>query len=354
LGEEIYGVVRSLPWDCTFDQSKAIPAIQSHLLRGGQVHSIDLSNATDHFPLSLQETVLRTLFHKEDWDHIDLFIKISRGQWKSLLGDLQWTKGQPLGLYPSFGSFTLTHGLLLLHLANGLYDHQFYVVGDDVVILDEKLREKYISMLDRMACPWSEDKSISSNKLSEFAGKIVTPTMVIPQLKWRRMSNDNFLDICRLLGSKSRALLTKRQQLVFDQVAHLCEPIGLNFSKPGDNLAKMVERTELFYRPEKTVLGALMGLRRELNRKVQIPTVETFNSSELEALAETFDEKVKRALSQTVFCRWQSALAIGLEGLSSLPEALDIKPRLPLGMSIPSRVSTLERYERLLSLNSTS
>lgn len=348
LGQSIYEIVRSLPWDCTFDQSKALPHIQSHLRQGGQVSSVDLSSATDHFPLSLQVEALKGIFFEEDWDHIDLFIEISRGLWKSQIGDLRWTKGQPLGLYPSFGSFTLTHGLLLLHLAGGDYHNQFFVVGDDVVILDENLKQQYIAVLDQMCCPWSEDKSLSSNKLAEFAGKIITPTKVIPQLKWRKLSDDNFLDICRLLGSKSYCLLSRRQKEVFRQVAHLCEPIGLNFSLPGDNLEKMVERTLSFYRPVEVVLGSLMGLRRKLNKLVHTST-ENIDFDEIKMLSETFDEKVKEVMSKTIFNRWEFLLSVGIEGFESLPLALGLQPRLPLKEYHPTRMTTLERYERLLN-----
>lgn len=356
FGQMLYDLVRSLPWDCTHEQSLAIPAIQSHLRAGGQVHSIDLSSATDLFPLSLQETALRAVTKKEDWDHIDLFIEISRGFWKnSELGVLRWTKGQPLGLYPSFASFTLTHGLLLLHLLGCPYDNQFFVLGDDVVILDEQLKDKYIDVLDRMGCPYSVDKSLSSNKLAEFAGKVITPTMVIPQLKWRRMSNDNFLDVCRLLGSKSYCLLSSRQKAVFDQVAHLCEPIGLNFSIPGneDSLEKMVQRTVDFYQPEKVVLGSLMGLRRRINKIVH-SSAEIVNSDELDNLSLTFDEKVKSVLCQTVFSRWETSILIGLEALDTLPQALGLYPRLPLRDFLSTRQTTLERYERVLQLRKSA
>lgn len=352
LGDLLYDVVRQLPWDCTHDQHAAIPHIQSHLWQGGKVHSVDLSSATDHFPLSLQVSALRALICKDDWDHVDLFEEISRAWWKSPIGDLQWTKGQPLGLYPSFASFTLTHGLLLFYLNDCRHDNQFFVVGDDVVILDDKLKDKYISMLDRMSCPWSEDKSISSNSLAEFAGKIVTKLRVIPQLKWRRMSDDNFLDICRLLGRKSRCLLNKRQKRVFDEVQHLVEPIGLNFSKPGDNLTKMIERTLDFYQPEKVVLGTLMGLRRRINTFVY-NSLEDVDPVELDSLSSTFDEKVKSVLAQTVFSRWRTSISIGLEAFESLPEALGLRPRLPFKESLPSRRTTLERYEGLMGKANT-
>lgn len=347
FGQELYDLIRLLPWDCTFDQSKAIPHIQSHLWQGGEVYSVDLSQATDYFPLSIQITALRAIMRKDSWDHIDLFEKISRGTWNSSIGTLSWTKGQPLGLFPSFASFTLTHGLLLRHLA-GSFKNQFFVVGDDVTILDKGLYDSYISMLDRMGCPYSMDKTITSNKLAEFAGKIVTSTMVIPQLKWRRMSDDNFLDVCRLLGRQSYCLLSRRQKAVFHEVAHLLDPIGLNFSLPGDNLAKMVKRTADFYQPVEVVLGALMGLGKKLNHLVYTST-EDFNSDELKSISVTFDEKVKSVLSQTVFSNWRISNSIGLDGLATVPAALGLKPRLPtLGFEV-TRPSTLNRYEKLIS-----
>lgn len=347
LGLEIYRVIESLPWDCTFDQTRAIPHIQSCLSQRRKIHSIDLSSATDHFPLSLQMTALRALISKEDWIHLDLFEKISRGKWKSPMGNLSWTKGQPLGLFPSFGAFTLTHGLLLLHLNHGRHDNDFFVVGDDVVILRDSLRDDYIAMLDRMACPWSPDKTITSDSLSEFAGKIVTSSMVIPQLKWRKISDENFLDICRLLGKKSRCLLSSRQKIVFDQVENCCSPFGLNFSRPGDNLVTMIERTMDLCQPVEHVLGSLMGLRKRIHNVVYNSS-ESFSKCELEEISATFDEKVKSVMCQTLFSNWDLCISIGLEGLSTLPEALGLSPRLPLDAYSSVRKTTLERYERHL------
>jgi hypothetical protein len=349
LGNTLYGIVQQQPWDCTFDSSKAQPYIQSHLAKGGQVHSIDLSSATDLFPLSIQMDALRAVIHRSDWDFVDLFHDLSRSQWKSPLGWLEWKKGQPLGIYPSFATFTLTHGLLLLYLADGHYDHQFFVLGDDVVILNDSLRDRYVSMLDRMRCPWSLDKSLSSYELCEFAGKIITSNWVIPQLKWRQVSDDNFLDLCRLLGRRSRCLLSRRQQRVFDTVAHLCEPVGLNMSLPGDSLTSMVLRTLEAYRPEEEVLASLMDLRGRLHKYVYA-TDEQLSRDELLEIALTFDEKVQEALTQTVFSRWESSISIGLEALESLPSALDLRPRLPLKSSPPSRKTELWRYERLFAI----
>lgn len=345
LGEAILNLVSSVEWDCTHNQAKALPFIQSHLARGGRVHSVDLSSATDYFPLSLQKTALLSIFGSMS-EHVMLFEELSRGDWCLPSGKtIRWSRGQPLGLYPSFGSFTLTHGLLLRFLSQGPYKHNFFVLGDDVVILEDDLYAAYISMLDRMHCPWSTEKSITSSKLSEFAGKIVTSTRVIPQLKWRNMSDDNFLDLCRLIGAQSRSLLSARQKVVFDRVMYLCTPFGLGFNPQGIPLTERIEQTSRYLPSDEVVLGALMGLRRLLHQRVY-EAHEDINRHEAEGILTTFDQKVQLALSQTVFSQWE-LVAHMLDGLATVPVARDVRPRLPTLNLPPSRVTTLERYEQI-------
>jgi hypothetical protein len=61
LGDFLYRVARRMPWDCTFDQSAAFDPIRCALEKGTTVHSVDLSSATDLFPLEIQVEVLRSL-----------------------------------------------------------------------------------------------------------------------------------------------------------------------------------------------------------------------------------------------------------------------------------------------------
>jgi hypothetical protein len=151
LGRALYRILEQLPWDCTYDQEKALVPIQKYLRTGRVAHAVDLSSATDHFPLELQLEVLGALFPQSPY--VRLFGELSRSSWSSPVGTLCWTKGQPMGLYPSFASFGLTHGFLLLLLAGGIYRNQFYVLGDDVVILDQTLYDLYIKTLDLLECP---------------------------------------------------------------------------------------------------------------------------------------------------------------------------------------------------------
>jgi hypothetical protein len=366
LGDHLYEIVRTLPWDCTHDQTKAFLPVMEALQKGQTVHSVDLSNATDFFPMSITAPVVRSVLADRDLDFLSLWETLSRGKWSSVLGDVKWKKGQPLGMYPSFAAFTFSHGMLLLFLLARLkwrgahhgklyirkiWDGEFYVVGDDVIILDEQLSAEYKDCLTALECPFSPEKTLSSNLLAEFAGKIVTSEGVYPQMKWREISDDNFLDICKLLGPKTRMLLRPRQRAVFDAVRGLVEPFGLNFSEPGDNLEKMIIRTmgSAVFKDEEDCQNVLMGLRRDLQRNsYDVSYNIQLEPSEIQEIDATFDENVRKALHLFYpgwnFQKWSSSIY----GLGSMLGMVRKNLSLPLDSPPPGRVTQLERLERLL------
>lgn len=224
FGSRIYDYLRTLPFDCTFDQSKAIPVLQEALTHGRTIHSIDLSGATDYFPLDLQEHLLLKMFPKVE---VSLFCDLSRASWfMPHEGEVTWKRGQPLGLFPSFGAFALTHGCLLLGLLNKEWNNQFFILGDDVVILEDQLAEDYYQTLKLLGCPISVSKSLHSSSLCEFGGKIVSPTAIIPQYKWRGISDDSFIDLARILGPKSLHLFKPRQVRIINRLAPIPDFLG--------------------------------------------------------------------------------------------------------------------------------
>lgn len=242
LGDIIYDTISKLPWDCTFDQSKAIPVIQASLNSNKRVHCIDLTGATDYFPLSLQLKVLKDIFPGHI-DYINLFEDLSRSPWFFKDTTIKWTKGQPLGLYPSFGSFALTHGLLLYCLNNNSFDNKFFVLGDDVVILDDSLALHYLDALKSLDCPVSLNKTISSSKVAEFGGKIIGCDYCDPQLKWRSLSDDNFIDIVKLLGRNSLRLLRPQQRKVVKAIWDIPDFLGgIGFNPHGIPLKDRYEK----------------------------------------------------------------------------------------------------------------
>lgn len=265
FGKAIYNFIDNLPWDCTFEQGKAFPALQSQLSQGKMVYSIDLSGATDYFPLSLQRELLLLMFDKVS---VDLFTDISQASWYfPNHGEISWTKGQPLGLYPSFGAFALTHGVLLLGLLGKEYNGEFFILGDDVVILDDQLAVHYMDMMNILQCPVSSSKSLSSNSLCEFGGKIVTSSSVISQLKWRDVSDDSFLDIARLLGPQSIRLFKPRQVKVIKELSLVPDFLGgLGWNPNGLSIGDRITASWIW--DEDKPLDHLMGYSSSIIRNL--------------------------------------------------------------------------------------
>jgi hypothetical protein len=233
IGQQLLKLLQQIPWDCTHNQAEGPFWAQAQLRAGKTVYSVDLSDATNNFPLSLQVRVLHWLDSLNTED-IRLFECLAKGRWfvpKSVAGRsekpegttldspegqsrfISWTKGQPLGLYPSFPAFALTHGCLLraIELKVGVSD-TFRVLGDDVVISDDGVHAEYRRYLDLFRMPVSESKTISSDKLAEFAGVLITPSTCYTGVKWRHPTSNLSL---HLLSSLTRNLdLTDRREFL--------------------------------------------------------------------------------------------------------------------------------------------
>jgi hypothetical protein len=250
LSQVLFRILRTLPWDCTHSQPKATRFVQDALSKGITVFSVDLSSATDLFPLSLQMAMLREMFagyvgqdnvdSKAALQAVKLFENLSTAKWKLPSGmKIAWSKGQPLGLKPSFPLFALTHGLLLYALNRFRHDNKFFVLGDDVVITSPDLNSRYREALTKLGCVISDSKSLVSSTLAEFAGKIITQYSSLPQIKYRDMSDDNFVDIVRLLGKRSMILCKRKQRRVLKAIELVPEKFGgLGFNPLGVPLSE--------------------------------------------------------------------------------------------------------------------
>jgi len=267
FGDAIYSHLQNLDWDCTFDQNRAIPILQDSLSQGKMVYSIDLSGATDYFPLKLQEFLLKKFFTEKE---VSLFVELSTSSWYFPgMGEVKWKRGQPLGLYPSFGAFALTHGILLLGLLNRPYNNDFFVLGDDVVIVDDQLALDYHALMKELGCPISPSKTLQSTSLCEFAGKVITSTKVIPQLKWRDVSDDSFLDIAKLLGPQSISLFKPRQIKVIKELAIVPDFLGgLGWNPKGLPLEDRISAKWLWQ--EKKPVDHLMGYSSSILKNLLI------------------------------------------------------------------------------------
>jgi len=116
-------VLRRIPSDCTFDQSKGPNRIISVMTRekDKSIYSLDLSNATDTFNIGLQYLIIRDLIFSDyefddelssDWLNImtsQSYIKLRGKEVK-----FKFLNGQPQGFLSSFPSFALEHHIVML------------------------------------------------------------------------------------------------------------------------------------------------------------------------------------------------------------------------------------------------
>lgn len=283
FGKCMWNFLKTLPWDATFDQNRFDQIIHDHLKSKKKIYSVDLSSFTDNFPLDFQVLLVEQLItrsrailkektapfsrlQREDltwledtYQYLSLFWYISRGEWycsERPEKPIIWTKGQPLGLYPSFPLASLCHGMLLLHLCkkeyqpydleiNRIHDNQFFVLGDDVVILNQELYESYRHMLDLLGSPVSEEKTFCSDQFSEFAGKIITKSETIKQYKWYSSNEDNFLDLLKNFGMKILNEFSKPVREVAEicaEVPDVITGLGCGFNPKGIPLKDRISK----------------------------------------------------------------------------------------------------------------
>lgn len=282
VGQALYRALRVLPWDCTFEQDKAYSFIQSRLSSNQKAFCVDLRNATDYFPLKLQEELVSGFQMKpEHRKHFELWRDISKAPWKMGDSTIQWNVGQPLGLFPSFAAFAATHGFLLFKLNGMEWNQDFFILGDDVVILNETLYHKYVEVLEYIGCPTSPEKTLSSSKVAEFAGKIITCDDVTPILKWRDISDDNFIDIARMLGQKSLSILRPRQRRVVEKIMSW-PTVGLGWNPHGVPIDVRIKEENEFLQLTSDVMPELQTDRmREAWRDV-------FHSSNFKYIRDNF------------------------------------------------------------------
>jgi ribosomal protein L27 len=202
-----------------------------------------MSKATDNFPWEYQKTVLNMVMNTRDSYTRELVglltSTVERGQWHLDSGRnlrrCRWSKGQPLGLGPSFPLFALTHGLVLFTLNEGRWDQTFYVLGDDVIILDDDLADKYKKWLSTVHVNISEQKTFSSNAVGQFAGKTYTPHGAFWVPKWVEFTKDNVLDVCSWWFPGLSEIFPKDRKTI-DWVLSLPSPLGNGWNPSGLSL----------------------------------------------------------------------------------------------------------------------
>jgi len=187
LHDKTMKILKSIDSDFTFRQDKS----RDHL-KVGPYYSLDLSSATDRFPLIIQKMVVSELFGKEyseAWS--DLLVKQEfYVPW--LDRTVKYNCGQPMGAYSSWSVFALTHHIIVRASALMVgkpYFSNYALLGDDIVIADQAVAESYKTLIKRLGVDISEAKSHESKDTFEFAKRWYQNGIEISGLQVRAFIN---------------------------------------------------------------------------------------------------------------------------------------------------------------------
>lgn len=275
LSNALWKTLRQIQEDGHMDQDRVRGEVQQYFASHPyeKLSSVDLSSATDRFPAQLQFDLLsrvRTFFTRwgracktpnEDafWQEVilsfdiqvEILRQIFRGNYMLPKGladklgrkDIKWEVGQPMGAYPSFALFSLTH-----HAVLRSYQPMFYrILGDDLVV-DAMTGLKHIQFLEKVGIPYAPEKSLMNSRLAEFAGYLITDRNQHPQLKVKCTSDVNFIAQAKAIGPKSLKLFRPRQRKVLKYLDSLIPdvyPQALGWNTKGIQYEERLKRSQL-------------------------------------------------------------------------------------------------------------
>jgi hypothetical protein len=213
LHHYLFRVLKKIPQDCTFDQGSFLNKISGW----NEFYSIDLSAATDRFPIQTIKDVLKG--HLPE-DYLDSWERIMVGYpFDSKLGALRYAVGNPMGFYSSWNSFTVAHHYVMYYCCKELtipYKSSKYVMlGDDVLIGDRQLALKYMEVIQSLGCEFSPLKSHVSSKLCEFAKRYVYNGVEISPFPVSSAPTG-----CRPVGDPSSRKVGENDSHSFRDIAH--------------------------------------------------------------------------------------------------------------------------------------
>lgn len=360
LHEFLFKILKSIPQDGTFNQSRPLERLVKSLeqlhdrlnppVRGsskrkfagydlsarksklgkiwryakvGRCYSFDLSAATDRLPVLYQALIVQQLHPKlgVTWKELlvgrDYYVSQSM---KKLVPDLpvtvRYTVGQPMGALSSWAMLAITHHAIVQWAAHragqrGWYEY-YAVLGDDVVIANDKVAFQYLRIMRALGVEISLAKTLlGTDRSMEFAKRFF--------LNGKDASPLSTLEFLAGLGNLSAlvTLVAKARRLVDIRLADVAKACKWGYRVCGSldgNLSKLGSRAQglvlLFTRPGSpfgvdTVLNWLflerIGSVREVPEEQKARVVESLESTLFRSYEEQVENMVKKTLQPPKF-----------------------------------------------------
>jgi len=172
LHDSAMSLLKGLRSDCTFNQG----SFRAKLAHKGPYHSLDLTAATDRFPVWLQVAVLSVLVaadYADAWRRLIIDRDYSVSWERRTARTVRYACGQPMGAYSSWAIFSICHHVIVRVAAQRagkpVSFSNYVLLGDDIVIGDDLVAEHYRAIMSELGVEISVPKSHVSLDTYEFA-----------------------------------------------------------------------------------------------------------------------------------------------------------------------------------------
>lgn len=244
-------ICNRLPSTCIYNQEEGVEWVRKRLSEDRTIDGFDLTSASDKLDLDLCLDLIDYCFDlRTDFSYTlyeDYFRDISRMSWYFPQEQryVRWEQGDPLGTGPSIGILTLANACVAymstvwsyreavetLQVSDdvqkwtAIEGHQLYdsfrVLGDDVAMLHAS-DSHYVKLIEAMGGSINLSKTLSSNKVAEFAGRVILPDRALmKRIPYRKPSDFSFMSYMSALGDSAKYFLTPQQRSVYDQFRYV-------------------------------------------------------------------------------------------------------------------------------------
>lgn len=200
----ITSILSKIPNDGTENHNAAFDRARIRAQEFGCAYGYDLSAATDRLPLSLQISILVSLFGEEFSNHWANLL-VGRPYYlynkDKTISKFFYSVGQPMGARSSFAMLGLTHHMLVqfasLRVSGSTtfeWETRYEIVGDDIIIFNKDLAEAYLVLMSDIGVPINMAKSVVAvNKpVVEFVKRVSVNGIDVSPFSWKQFITENF------------------------------------------------------------------------------------------------------------------------------------------------------------------
>nr|UPW42276.1 MAG: putative RNA dependent RNA polymerase [Inner Mongolia grassland mitovirus 3] len=207
LHSSLFSLLKIVPNDGTFDQDASVNRSSAKSMKSGCAYSFDLSAATDRLPIKIQIAILNVFFGNDlgtHWGNIlvnrDYTIPAraleSYNFPEGTPDKVRYAVGQPMGALSSWAMLAISHHFIVqycsMKIGRSGWEENYEILGDDLVIFDAELANKYLEVAKLLGVEINLSKSISSRSspVFEFAKRTVVSAINVSAISFKQFISE--------------------------------------------------------------------------------------------------------------------------------------------------------------------